>query len=173
MAYILDTTHTTIVFPDTPLIEPDIIHTIMGEKDYVLDKEVYYYKDKELSDEIMSVCDITSKFLNEQKIEHNKDIWYMDLVRYKVDNSDPVDSGLIWHYENMNYPDLITVLCYLRKDESIIKGNLLYKDKSNNEKTIHISTGTTIIMDGHVEHLPEEVSGSGRRDLIIVSFKIH
>ena len=39
MAYILDTTHTTIVYPDTPLIEPDIIHTIMGEKDYVLEAD--------------------------------------------------------------------------------------------------------------------------------------
>jgi len=62
MAYILDTIHTTIVFPDTPLIEPDVIHSIMGEKDYELDKEIYYYKELDLSDEIMDVRDITSKF---------------------------------------------------------------------------------------------------------------
>ena len=173
MAYILDTIHTTIVFPDTPLIEPDVIHSIMGEKDYELDKEIYYYKEKNLTDEIMSVCDITSKFLSDQNIPHNKSIWYMDLVRYKLNYSGPIDSGLVWHNENMNFPDLITVLCYLRKDESIKDGNLLYKDEDNNEKKINISSGTTIIMDGRVEHLPEEVSGSGCRDLIIVSFKIH
>jgi len=111
--------------------------------------------------------------LSDQNIPHNKSIWYMDLVRYKLNYSGPIDSGLVWHNENMNFPDLITVLCYLRKDESIKDGNLLYRDKDNNEKKINISSGTTIIMDGRVEHLPEEVNGKGQRDLIIVSFKIH
>ena len=178
MTYRLDTSHDTIVYPKTPLIEPEVIHRIMRNKEYVLDKEAYWYKDEDISLELIKIRDDVSSFLRKQGFNHNANIWYADLVRYKLDNSLPtdslpVDSGLVWHSENMNYPDLITCLCYLRKDESLKGGNLRYKDKEGTKKVIQISTGTTVIMDGRVEHKPEAVSGTGQRDLIIISFQIH
>jgi len=162
-----------MVFPYTPLLEPDVIHRIMGPKEYVLDKQVYYYKSTDNPPELYAIQNDISSFLSKQGIHHNKSIWYADLIRYKPDSAGSVDSGLVWHTENMNYPDLISVLCYLRKDETIKSGNLRYKDKDNEKKVIHVSTGTTIIMDGRVEHKPEKVHGTGQRDLIIVSFQIH
>ena len=173
MAYHLNTSHDTVVYPDTPLIEPEVIHEIMGPKEDVLDKKVYWYKDKDIPQELIKIRDDVSSFLRTHGFNHNDNIWYADLVRYKLDNSEPVDSGLVWHYENMNYPDLITCLCYLKKDESLEGGNLRYKDKNNEKKVIQVSTGTTVIMDGRVEHKPEAVSGTGQRDLIIISFQIH
>ena len=173
MTYRLNTTHDTIVFPKTPLMDPEVIHEIMGPKEYVLDKQAYWYKDKDIPQELIQIRDDASSFLRKQGFKHNENIWYADLIRYNLDNSLPVDSGLVWHYENQNYPDLITVLCYLRKDESLEGGNLRYKDKNNVKKVIQVSTGTTVIMDGRVEHKPEAVSGTGQRDLIIISFQIH
>ena len=169
----LNTTHDTIVYENRPLMDPDIIHTIMGPKDYELDKEVYYYKEKDLRPELLSLRDKTSDFLKSEGFQHNKDVWYMDLVRYQLNTAVPVDSGLFWHYENMNYPDLITVLCYVRKDETIMNGNLRYKDKDEKNKVITVSSGTTVIMDGRVFHKPEDPYGYGKRDLVIVSFQIH
>jgi len=172
MAYRLNTTHDTIVFPDTPLLYPEVIHEIMGPKEYVLDKQAYYYKDKEIPQELIKIRDDISEFLQEQGFSHNATIWYADLIRYKLENSEPVDSGLVWHSENMNYPDLITVLCYLRKDETVLAGGLRYQDKDGSKKVICVSSGTTVIMDGHVLHKPENPYGTGQRDLIIVSFRL-
>ena len=173
MTYRLNTSYDTIVFPRTPLMDPEVIHEIMGPKESDLDKGAYYYKDKDIPQELIKIRDDISSFLRKQGFQHNANIWYADLVRYKLANSLPVDSGLAWHTENMNYPDLITCLCYLRKDETVQSGGLRYLDKEGSKKVIHVSSGTTVIMDGRVLHKPENPYGTGQRDLIIVSFKIH
>ena len=104
--------------------------------------------------------------------KHNPDRWYMDVIRYNLqDEKKRVESGLAWHVENDNYPNVITVLMYLRLDEGIIDGNLRYKDKENVKKVLEIKSGTTVIMDGNVPHKPQDPYGTGKRDLIIVSFK--
>tara|TARA_B100000212_G_scaffold329803_1_gene295424 strand:- start:441 stop:737 length:297 start_codon:yes stop_codon:yes gene_type:complete len=95
----------------------------------------------------------------------------MDVIRYNLQNeTQRVDSGLAWHCENDNGNNLITVLLYLRLDDTVIDGNLRYKDKKNNKQVITIQSGTTIIMDGDVPHKPQDPYGTGKRDLIIVSF---
>jgi len=104
--------------------------------------------------------------------KHNPDRWYMDVIRYNLQNEEKrVKSGLAWHVENDNYPNVITVLMYLRLDEGIIDGNLRYKDKENVKKVLEIKGGATVIMDGNVPHKPQDPYGTGKRDLIIVSFK--
>ena len=60
---------------------------------------------------------------------------------------------------------------YVRLDDTIIDGNLRYKDKDNKKQVIKIQSGMTIIMDGDVPHKPQDPYGTGRRDLIIVSFQ--
>jgi hypothetical protein len=96
----------------------------------------------------------------------------MDVIRYNLCNeTQRVDSGLAWHCENDNGNNLITVLLYVRLDDTIIDGNLRYKDKDNRKQVIQIQSGTTIIMDGDVPHKPQDPYGTGKRDLIIVSFK--
>ena len=95
----------------------------------------------------------------------------MDIIQYNLFNNKNIGSGLAWHCEEDNYPNLITVLFYLRKDKTIRDGNLKYKDKNNNIKILNIKSGTTIIMDGKVKHKPQKCSGTGCRDTIIISFR--
>ena len=96
----------------------------------------------------------------------------MDVIRYNLsDDTKPVSSGLAWHCENDNYPNLITVLLYLRVDKDIKGGNLGYIDSHGIKQTIMIDAGTIIIMDGNVVHKPDNPLGSGKRDLIAVSFE--
>ena len=98
----------------------------------------------------------------------------MDIIRYNLNNDNKsINSGLAWHCENDNYPNLITVLMYLRVDEGVKNGNLGYIDSNNVKQTLMINTGTTIIMDGRVVHKPDNPTGTGKRDLIAVSFVLN
>jgi hypothetical protein len=165
----LNTSHVTEVYRDY-LVDPSIMDSIFeetGEKR----KVVYYgYTDTNIHTEFIK--DISSGFLTMNGHEHNPEIWYMDVIRYKLDNDTKrVKSGLAWHVENDNYPNVITVLMYLRIDDGIIDGNLRYKDKNNEKQMLELKSGTTVIMDGNVPHKPQDPYGSGIRDLIIVSFK--
>ena len=97
--------------------------------------------------------------------------WYMDVIRYNLnDDQKRVKSGLAWHCENDNYPNVITVLHYLRLDEGLVDGNLRYKDNKGTKCVLPIVSGTTVIMDGQVPHKPQDPYGSGIRDVVIVSF---
>ena len=47
----------------------------------------------------------------------------MDVIRYNLNNDiKGIDSGLAWHCENDNFPNVITVLMYLHIDERIKEG---------------------------------------------------
>ena len=118
------------------------------------------------------IRDIASEFLNMNNFKHKKNKWYMDVIRYKLENDTKrVQSGLVWHCENDNYPNVITVLLYLRIDEGIVDGNIRYKDVNNQKKVLSVKSGTTVIMDGNVPHKPQDPHGTGLRDLIIISFE--
>ena len=82
MSYRLNTHHDTIVYPNTPLIEPEVIHAIMGPTDNVLDKQVYWHKDVHNPQELIQIRDTVSEFLKSQRFSHNANIWYADLIRY-------------------------------------------------------------------------------------------
>lgn len=70
-----------------------------------------------------------------------------------------------------NYPNVITVLMYLRIDGGIKEGNIRYKDKNDVKYVLPLKSGTTVIMDGNVPHKPQDLYGSGKRDLINFSFE--
>lgn len=165
----LNTSHVTEVYHDY-LVDPSIMDSIFEETEEKR-KVVYYgYTDTNIHTEFIK--DISSGFLKMNGHEHNPKIWYMDVIRYTLDNDTKrVKSGLAWHVENDNYPNVITVLMYLRIDDGIIDGNLRYKDKNNEKQMLELKSGTTVIMDGNVPHKPQDPYGSGMRDLIIVSFK--
>jgi len=165
----LNTSHVTEVYRDY-LVDPSIMDSIFEETEEKR-KVVYYgYTDTNIHTEFIK--DISSGFLTMNGHTHNPEMWYMDVIRYKLDNDTKrVKSGLAWHVENDNYPNVITVLMYLRIDDGIIDGNLRYKDKNNEKQMLDLKSGTTVIMDGNVPHKPQDPYGSGIRDLIIVSFK--
>tara|TARA_B100000035_G_C20940154_1_gene527124 strand:- start:182 stop:709 length:528 start_codon:yes stop_codon:yes gene_type:complete len=172
----LNTSHPTIVHGDY-LLDPSIMDNLPTDdaRGCSLNhkRNVVFYDYSEKSNYYCNfVRDITSGFLEMNGFEHNKNKWYMDIIRYRLDNDTKrVSSGLAWHCENDNYPNVISVLLYLNIDEGIKEGNLRYKDKHNNKIVLKIKSGTTVIMDGNVPHKPQDPYGSGKRDLIIMSFE--
>ncbi len=165
----LNTTYTTQIYRDY-IVDPCIMDQLISNKNK---KRQVIFKDySEFDKEHKFIKEICSEFLTYNKFTHNKDKWYMDIIRYSLDNETKrVKSGLAWHCENDNYPNVITILLYLRIDKDIIDGNIRYKDMYNVKKILKLRSGTTVIMDGNVPHKPQDPYGSGIRDLIIVSFE--
>ena len=166
----LNTKYPTLVM-NRELVKPDIIESLSeskGEKRHTTYHD-YSEPTNATKQYVVYAC---SDLLKEYGFAHNRNNWSMDVIRYNLQNETKrVDSGLAWHCENDNGNNLITVLLYVRLDDTIIDGNLRYKDKENKKQIITIHSGTTVIMDGNVPHKPQDPFGTGRRDLIIVSFK--
>ena len=168
--YHLNTYYPTLILDDY-IVDPSIMEYLIT--DTVKKRNVVYYDYSGKTNPYHRfIRDITSEFLKMNHFNHNKDKWYMDVIRYQLkDDTKRVKSGLAWHCENDNYPNVITVLMYLQIDDKIKEGNLKYKDKFNNKLVLEIGSGTTVIMDGSVPHKPQDPYGSGKRDLIIMSFE--
>tara|TARA_B100000902_G_C27253885_1_gene886780 strand:+ start:160 stop:678 length:519 start_codon:yes stop_codon:yes gene_type:complete len=165
----LDTLHPTEVYSDY-LVDPSIMNSIFEDTDEK--RKVIFYDYSNTNHYTSFIKDISSQFLTMYGHKHNPNEWYMDVIRYNLENDTKrVKSSLAWHVENDNYPNVITVLMYLRLDDGIIDGNLRYKDRKNVKKVLEIKSGTTVIMDGNVPHKPQDPYGTGKRDLIIISFK--
>ena len=166
---VVGTFHPTKVYRDY-IVDPSIMEKIV---ECSHKKRSVVFKDyTEFDRNHRFIKEVCSDFLELNGFTHNKEKWYMDIIRYKLDNETKrIKSGLVWHCENDNYPDVITVLLYLRIDEGIIDGNIRYKDKENQKQVLEVSSGTTVIMDGNVPHKPQDPYGTGYRDLVIVSFE--
>lgn len=154
-------------------IDPDIINVFLdvnvrniNKIDYsytcIIDKNKYHY--------IKFLLELTSNILNNYNIFHQKEIWFIDIINYNIIDNDKIDSGLAIHCEDDNGYELVSVLFYIRKDKTIIDGDLIYLDKNKEKKKITINDKTTIIMDGRIYHQPEIASGNGIRQVIIISF---
>ena len=168
--YKLNTLYPTIIYNDF-LVDPLIMNQLIENTDKKRIVVLYDYTNK-LNPYFTFIRDICSSFLQMNDFKHNKDRWYTDVIRYQLnDDTKRVKSGLAWHCENDNYPNVITVLMYLHIDKKIKDGNLRYKDKDNKKQVLEINNGTTVIMDGNVPHKPQDPYGSGKRDLIIMSFE--
>ena len=168
----LDTPHDTTVFRNFEIIDPSIIEDIVEDETV---KREHYGFDYRYTDRNTPTIDfaqnIASNFLDMFNYNHNQKVWYMDVIRYNLNDNKPIDSGLAWHCENDNYPNLITVLMYPKVDEGVKDGGLGYIDSCGVSQTIMIESGTIIIMDGRVIHKPLKPFGVGKRDTIAVSFE--
>ena len=119
---------------------------------------------------IYFIIELASLILNENNIKHFKNEWDIDIIQYNLSGEINVDSTLALHKEDDNGHNMVSVLFYLRKDNTLTDGNLIYIDKDKNKQTIIINNETTLIMDGRVYHQPELCSGCGYRQTIIVGF---
>ena len=62
------------------------------------------------------------------------------------------------------------MIFYLRKDQTLQGGNLLYK-KNTNIRKININKNNIVLMRGDLVHKPEDIDGYGRRESIVVQFE--
>ena len=164
----LDTQYPTMVHKDY-IIDPSVIDKLSEESEEK--RKVVYFHHTETTPVLEFITEICSGFLSQNGFQHDRNKWFMDVIRYNLkDETKRVKSGLAWHCENDNYPNVITVLMYLRIDETLKDANIRYKDRNNEKRVIELESGTTVIMDGEVPHKPQDPYGTGKRDLIIVSF---
>ena len=123
------------------------------------------------TDNIISFLTKASSILQEYNYHVDNNNYHLDFHRYNL-FGEKVSSKLDWHcddYGGVNYP-VNTAIFYLRKDPSIDGGNLIVKE-NNTENTITIKDNTIVLMDGRLEHKPEDLKGFGCRDSIVVQFK--
>lgn len=83
----------------------------------------------------------------------------------------------VWHqddYGPTNYK-VYTVLFYLRKDKTIVGGDLEYKITNSINETINykhqVKAGDILSFKGDLWHMPEPTSGFGCRDIIVLCIK--
>ena len=129
----LDTQYPTMVHKDY-IIDPSVIDKLSEESEEK--RKVVYFHHTETTPVHVFITEICSGFLKQNGFQHDRNKWFMDVIRYNLkDETKRVKSGLAWHCENDNYPNVITVLMYLRIDETLKDANIRYKDR-NNEKEL-------------------------------------
>ena len=123
------------------------------------------------TDNMVSFLTKASSILQEYNYPIDNNNYHLDFHRYNL-FGEKVSSRLDWHcddYGDVNYP-VNTAIFYLRKDPSIDGGNLIVKEKKI-QNTISVKDNTIVLMDGRLEHKPEDLTGFGCRDSIVVQFK--
>lgn len=95
--------------------------------------------------------------------------WYLEFQQRNCGFEKNPKRTFKWHrddYSTIGFK-VHTIIFYLRKDKSIIGGNLEYKlgKETYNQKIV---TGDILCFDGNIYHQPELCSGMGCRDSIVV-----
>ena len=124
-----------------------------------------------LNDDIRYVLKKASKMLEKNGFKIDDKCFHLDFHCYNLEDK-TCQSQLMWHkddYGATNYP-VNTMIIYLRKDPTIIGGNLLFEEMKH-IKEIKVSSNMIIMMHGQVTHKPQEMSGIGCRDSIVIQFK--
>ena len=129
-----------------------------------------------------------SAALIEPHFKIDKQKWFVESHSYNATQQQGVTTPLAWHQDDYGgWPEQVcTVLWYLRKDSTLIGGNFcicdsdpenydVFSRKSIQQTkdiiTIPINNHTVIIMSGDIWHCPENLQGTGSRDLVVVQFK--
>ena len=140
----------------------------------------YKYQANLMTDLHKKIIDVSYHLLTENDYHISKTHWFTETHMYNVDNK-KLSTPFGWHQDNRGgwtEDNVITILYYIRKDPTVIRGNLLWtpikKDPGDNPtsyKIIPIFTDTVIMMRGDTWHCPEDLEGTGSRDLVVVQFR--
>lgn len=100
--------------------------------------------------------------------------WHIDFHRYTCHEDDEIlASPLGWHRDNKgSVPwDCVTLIIYLSKSGTISGGNFRYVDERRHIVEVDVKTGTTVMMDGDIDHKPTGCGGVGVRESIVIQFR--
>ncbi len=102
--------------------------------------------------------------------------WTIDMHQYNLQGQ-PMDTPLGWHKDDINGKDVHTLILYLRKDSSLMGGNLLVRNNSDKDSeiteddwSIKVSPSWIVLMGGQVNHKPQDLSGHGIRNSLVFQF---
>ncbi len=128
------------------------------------------------------IINIASNLLCYNDFNINTNHGFVELWKYEASGS-KVCGPLAIHiddYGAVNFP-VETCIFYLNKDDGVIGGNLRYNENiekqscfgmfSRNLKCLDISSQMVVLLNGNLEHIPEDISGFGSRKCIVVQFR--
>lgn len=96
------------------------------------------------------------------------------LFEYHMYNvNGPVETMIGLHRDNHSGVDgkVHTMIIIAEKDERIKGGNFIYIDDNGNEVIIETKAGMFIIIDGDLEHTPQNLDGVGVRSSIVIQIE--
>jgi len=129
--------------------------------------------------EFSSLLEHTLALLKSYNFSCNIDRWFIEGQRYHSTGRGVI-TPLAWHLDDggawsENY--VATVIYYLKKDPELSGGNLKYNLGNNDPDMdytsreypkIIVASGNTVLMNGDLWHCPENISGYGDRELLVI-----
>ena len=115
------------------------------------------------------------RLLKQYKFEIDTHNFIIETHAYEVNNLD-VDSPFGLHQDDFGVisEKVVTIIWYLRKDDTINGGDLHYSyTDCSIEKTnlLNITDNMTVMFTGNLWHMPQKCSGAGARQLVVIQFK--
>jgi hypothetical protein len=155
--------------PPTVLREQDLS---LARKIFKKDRERLWAKNIKSQDDqedLDKFLDLAYDYLVKDGYEVFRSNFCVEFYYYQV-NGEEKKTDFGWHPDNGGvFGDCNAVLFYLKKDTTLIGGDLLW-DSEEDPKKIILESDTVVIIDGDMEHYPEPFSGHGERILISTFF---
>ena len=122
---------------------------------------------------ILPIINKSYQILESQNINnYDRNNYYIEFHQRNCGFEKTPHSWLVWHKDDYGAVPfkVYSILFYIRKDISVKGGNLLYKINNKEQKHI-VNKGDILSFRGDLSHIPEDSSGFGCRDLIVVFIK--
>lgn len=142
--------------------------------------------------EVPNIVEMASTLLSSNGFKINKSKMLIEFHCYKPD-LELIKTPFTMHCDDhagVNFA-VETIIFYLKKDDSILGGNLIYMKKTGTQRRkisfglikyekvfdtfvqekLEINEGDCLMMGGDIRHVPEDVSGEGMRKSIVIQFK--
>lgn len=120
------------------------------------------------------ILDKTKNILNNLGIKnYNINRNYIEFQQRNCGFENSKFRTLNWHKDDKTVTSysVYTIIYYLRKDKTIIGGNLEYRLRGEDKQKQKIEPGTILVFKGDIMHRPEICYGFGCRDNIVVFIK--
>ena len=152
-----------------PLAEKIFAENI-SKKDISFIEKRLWYKDN-VTNHLKSLLIHSARILRDYKFEIDDKYFHAECHSYNL-FGEKVESVFEWHKDDFGatHYEVNTLILYLRKDKTIKNGDLKYKIGKNIYK-IDVKGKLMVALRGDIEHCPENMSGFGCRDSIVVQFK--
>lgn len=136
----------------------------------LVESEIQHQDIQKNSEKVRLFASKTAKILLHHGFQIDPNVYCLWFQSYNINSVNP-EKYFGWHVDDNadDYGHVHTAILYLNKDKTINGGNLLYYQHPW-KYTIVVKSETMILMDGRILHKPENISGIGNRDSIVIRF---
>jgi hypothetical protein len=131
---------------------------------------------------------LASTLLTHSGFKINPDICKIEMYFYDIKEGEKGTTVFAPHMDDDSHRSITVETCifYIQKDKTLIGGNLDYYIPNEQHKLkwynkifenygdkheLNTTTGTVALMSGNMYHCPQDYSGHGKRNCIVVQFK--